>query len=381
MPDRTALRLVDALAALAVLAALPSQGPAAVPVAGPSYDAVVAGPSPVDLARYQRRSATRVVLTGTTPATVAVGRKVRLSARVLPGTVGRAVQLQRRTGTRWTTVTRLRTRTGGAVSVVVSSPAPATLSLRLRAPATRGRLAAVSRAVRLVVAAAPVPAPAPTTPAPTTPAPTTPAPAAADEYTFSFVDDQGRPARWNPCKPITWRYNPARQREAGDLQDVQAGIARLAAATGLSYVYAGTTTDAPYRQDLGDTTDEDLLIGWGDETTHPDLAGSVAGYAGTSTRYRISSTGVRSAQEIVSAQMVLDHDGPALAPGLVPGLSLGALVLHELGHTVGLGHSPGAAEVMYPTLNGAFTGDYNVGDLAGLQRLGASNGCFASPLR
>ena len=36
---------------------------------------------------------------------------------------------------------------------------------------------------------------------------------------------------------------------------------------------------------------------------------------------------------------------------------------------------------MYPSLNGSFTGDYNVGDLAGLQRLGASNGCFASPLR
>jgi hypothetical protein len=36
---------------------------------------------------------------------------------------------------------------------------------------------------------------------------------------------------------------------------------------------------------------------------------------------------------------------------------------------------------MYPSLNGAFTGGYNVGDLAGLQQLGASNGCFASPLR
>ena len=374
MPDRTAPRLVTALAALAVLAALPSQGPAAVPVAGPSYGAVVAGSSPVDLARYQRRSATRVVLTGTTPATVAVGRRVRLSARVLPGTVGRAVQLQRRTGTRWTTVTRLRTRTRGAVSVVVSSPAPATLSLRLRAPATRDRLAAVSRAVRLVVAAAPVP-----TPVPTTPVPTTTVPASAGEYTFSSVDDQGRPARWNSCKPITWRYNPVRQREAGDLQDVQAGVARLAAATGLGFVYAGTTTDVPYGP--GGATDEDLLIGWGNETTHPNLAGSVAGYAGTSTRYRISSSGTRSPQEIVSAQMVLDHDGPALAPGLAPGLSLGALVLHELGHTVGLGHSPGAAEVMYPSLNGSFTGDYNVGDLTGLQRLGPSNGCFASPLR
>jgi hypothetical protein len=374
MPDRTAVRRVSALAALAVLAALPSQVPAAVTGAGPGYDAVVSGPSSVDLARYQRRSATRVVLTGSVPATVGVGRKVRLSARVLPGTSGRPVQLQRRTGSRWSTVTLLRTRTRGAVSVVVSSPAPATLSLRLRAPATRDRLAAVSRAVRLVVAAAPVP-----TPVPTTPVPTPTVPASAGEYTFSSVDDQGRPARWNPCKPITWRYNPVRQREAGDLQDVQAGVARLAAATGLGFVYAGITTDVPYGQ--GGATDEDLLIGWGNETTHPNLAGSVAGYAGTSTRYRISSSGTRSPQEIVSAQMVLDHDGPALAPGLAPGLSLGALVLHELGHTVGLGHSPGAAEVMYPSLNGSFTGDYKVGDLAGLQRLGASNGCFASPLR
>jgi Matrixin len=367
MPDRTALRLVGALAALAVLMSVPSL---------PSHDAVVTGPSTVDLARYQHLAATRVVLTGSTPAKVAVGRKVRLRARVLPGTVGRTVQLQRRTGRGWTVLTRLRTRAGGAVSVVVSSPAPATLSLRLRAPATRGRRAAVSRPVRLVVAAARVAAPVPPPPVPTTAVPAT-----AGEYTFSTVDDQGRPARWNPCKPITWRYNPARQREASDLLDVQAGIGRLAAATGLRYVYAGTTTDSPYRPDLGNTTAEDLLVGWGDQNTHAALAGSVAGYAGTSTRYRVSASGVRGPQEIVSAQMVLDHDGTALAPGLAPGLTLGALVLHELGHTAGLGHSPGAAEVMYPTLSGAFTGDYNVGDLAGLRQLGASNGCFASPLR
>ena len=123
-------------------------------------------------------------------------------------------------------------------------------------------------------------------------------------------------------------------------------------------------------------------MGWGDQDTHAALAGSVAGYAGTSTRYRVPARPASGVpRRSCSDQMVLDHDGTALAPGLAPGLTLGALVLHELGHTAGLGHSPGAAEVMYPTLSGAFTGDYNVGDLAGLRQLGASNGCFASPLR
>ncbi|QWZ08305.1 matrixin family metalloprotease [Nocardioides panacis] len=204
---------------------------------------------------------------------------------------------------------------------------------------------------------------------------------AATRYSFLNTDDLGRPARWNPCKPITWRYNPARQRGASDLRDVRASVARLAAATGLRYVYAGTTSDQPYRPQKGNSTDEDLLIGWGNQATLPDLAGSVAGYGGTTTRYQISADGVRGPQEIVSAQLVLDHDGAALAPGLGHGYSLGALVLHELGHTAGLGHSAFAGDVMYPNVNGAFTGGYAAGDLAGLRLLGATNGCFASPLR
>jgi predicted Zn-dependent protease len=49
------------------------------------------------------------------------------------------------------------------------------------------------------------------------------------------------------------------------------------------------------------------------------------------------------------------------------------VLLHEMGHALGMGHAPGQPEVMNPYDHG-FT-RYQPGDLAGLRHLGASQGC------
>jgi predicted Zn-dependent protease len=58
---------------------------------------------------------------------------------------------------------------------------------------------------------------------------------------------------------------------------------------------------------------------------------------------------------------------------------MGALLLHELGHVVGLGHTPDSAQIMYPDLRPMSSAQYQPGDLGGLARLGATQGCLTVP--
>ena len=51
-------------------------------------------------------------------------------------------------------------------------------------------------------------------------------------------------ARWDPCTPISWRVN-TRWAPKGAVADLTGAFARLHAATGLTFVYKGTTTLVP----------------------------------------------------------------------------------------------------------------------------------------
>jgi hypothetical protein len=61
---------------------------------------------------------------------------------------------------------------------------------------------------------------------------------------------------------------------------------------------------------------------------------------------------------------------------MVDGPSLMSLLLHELGHAMGLGHVAAKSEVMHEGLGPWSRPYYGPGDLAGLARLGAARGCF-----
>ena len=53
------------------------------------------------------------------------------------------------------------------------------------------------------------------------------------------------------------------------------------------------------------------------------------------------------------------------------------MVLHELGHIMGLDHVTSKAELMEPA-GGSMT-DFGPGDLAGLEQLGRDQGCLVTP--
>jgi predicted Zn-dependent protease len=57
--------------------------------------------------------------------------------------------------------------------------------------------------------------------------------------------------------------------------------------------------------------------------------------------------------------------------------SHGSVLLHELGHIMGLDHVRDPDQLMYSGRHpNMFLHDYGTGDLAGLRRLGVSAGCL-----
>lgn len=193
------------------------------------------------------------------------------------------------------------------------------------------------------------------------------------DFAFLARDSKGRPAHWNRCAPIRYRVNPAHLPTSG-LAEVRTAIAKLSAASGLTFVYAGSTSVVPYASgDWASTVpagqDADLYIAWASASTVSYLSGSVAGVGGP----LYVSDGSREPR-ITRAGLTLDTATKAPA-GFGPGIKSGTLLLHELGHTVNLSHVGDAHEVMNGTVTTASRGEYQAGDLAGLKAL-AKYSCF-----
>jgi hypothetical protein len=199
------------------------------------------------------------------------------------------------------------------------------------------------------------------------------------DYEFGRTNADGSPARWNPCEPITWRFNP-QGAPSYALADVTTALATVTAASGLTFAYAGTTTDRPFRHGAEHPDGEDLLIGFGTPAEYPDrLSGTTVGSAGPWSSAPVVD-GVRGPWELVAGDVLLSatHGLPA---GHKAGPSFGNLVLHELGHALGLAHVDAPQQLMSPTLSLVSPAGLGAGDRAGLRQLGSAAGCVAEPLR
>jgi len=199
-------------------------------------------------------------------------------------------------------------------------------------------------------------------------APKAPA-AVSNSYRFLAVNGDGRPVGYSPCRPLHYVVNNDLV-PAGAEHLIPAAIETVSLATGIRFIDDGATSEqpsgqrAPYQPDTYGDRWAPVLIAWTTPEAAPQLKGKVIGTGG-STHYSYGEgpkTFVTGSLELDAPQITEElrqPDGEQYAT---------AVILHELGHVMGLEHVDDPTQLMYPEI-GTPEG-LAAGDLNGLYELG-----------
>lgn len=193
----------------------------------------------------------------------------------------------------------------------------------------------------------------------------------AGPHSFLVVTADGRPVTYDPCRPIHYVINPTGMPNRG-LEVVREAVREISAATGLAFVEDGVTLEevVEIREPLQPERYGDrwvpVLIGWVDEVQYPLVSGEILGVGGST---EVGPTGPGS-ERYVTGDVALDREWfvEALADPSEYG-SARAVVMHELGHVVGLDHVADPREVMAEW--GTTITELGPGDRQGLAAVGA----------
>jgi hypothetical protein len=287
------------------------------------------------------------------------------AAAIVPTASGAGYWVADRMGRLWTfgDATSAGDAGGALTSPVATAVGPAG---GIRVVATDGSSALLSPGKAVSVAASPA-APAPAgNPA---------------SYTFMATGPDGAPARWDPCTPVHYVTNLA-EAPPGAAALVAGAVAQVSAASGLTFINDGSTTEVPvssrqaYQPARYGNRWAPVVIDWARPSETDVLPGGNIIGEGGSSWVQVGA----GPKVYVSGVAVIDSANTGMLPATFgPGSTLGELLLHELGHVVGLGHTPDVTQIMYPVLEPLPAASYGAGDRSGLARLGAGQGCLSTP--
>jgi hypothetical protein len=192
----------------------------------------------------------------------------------------------------------------------------------------------------------------------------------SDAYVLQTSPDPAQPfVAYGPCRPVHYVVRPENAPIGGE-QLIHQAVAEVSAATGLRFVNDGPTSEAPSEQRKAYQADRygnrwaPVLIAWSTPVESPRLEGKVAGFGGS---VRAEAAGHPSA--LVTGQVALD--APALEEIMQRPegpLLVRAVIMHELGHVVGLDHVDDSKQLMNAENTGITA--FADGDRAGLAVLG-----------
>lgn len=175
-------------------------------------------------------------------------------------------------------------------------------------------------------------------------------------YSFMQLTADADPVTWECGQEIELVVNPEGAPD-GYAETVERAVSQVNAASSFSFVVTGETED---REFFGRGRGP-VLLGWADETEVPELAGPTAGLGGSAY---VSGPG--GGARAVGGMVVVDSEAPEGGWFRV-GIDQEIIIVHELIHVLGLGHTDQSDQLMAAENSGQ--DDLGAGDLAGLAAL------------
>ncbi len=202
---------------------------------------------------------------------------------------------------------------------------------------------------------------------------------AGSASSWSYIRGPRERMRFDPCQVITYRVN-ARRGGKRALADVKGAFNRIGEASGMRFRYLGSTNATPRANRTGQwPEDANIVIAWQDRKKAANL-GSWAGVGGPELSMGGARDALGAVYETQKASVLLAAD-LHLAGGFGTGPrhgfqgTRGQLLMHEITHALGGGHTSGQGQIMEPVMDND-PARFGAGDLTLLSRIGMASGCM-----